>query len=911
MKPNFSMPIIAAGSNYATIASRTTVTPVGNRGLEIKIKDANAAESTIYTALGGGISFFPDPAPATTGSVVIYSWIKDAAGAVSLVADAGSVPPNVPKPGLIVYENIEAQSVRDYVTGRANGMDRAALTEGWKFANTTPTPPIPSDSVMRAHIVDQTMLGKLLIYIVSAGEDIGTAATYTDGLETGSKFNYYWYDTDTQIMANRTADRELSPIPYIEALPGYDGKWANHPLVTKVADLDIPMDFYMKFEVYNPSINNYVSLSYVPVELWDDNGVSDNHLFDQSTFITDGDGKVTISCSNVRGLGTGAINDLYADIYIKVLTAGWTVTGREGETIYLPDEWRSGGPFGQWRAMDGTPGYFPDFRGTRIGTASQPAVYHVGFDYHINFWYNNITQGRGENAVRGMIVEVWSNPLIQDGTLLDTAYTDELGTIHGVFFGADPGTQVGIWNKWELRADATVGLKQTGANLFIASNPATQWLISDLTMPGIFPDGIPTIGRPAYPLMIEAKGDFANPLYVLKIAREINQFWFTMTEGSQFRWDGYEVSYNIYRLNDSGLSWPVGQIWLGENSSWSRETIFHETGHVIMWHMHNVTTLNIAMEFLHGKLKSNHDFPLVTNPVHAVIEGWAEFSGMFGEIHPSSRRGDVETVVLTDGAGHQHRIPLGPPMIDRGYSVEGAFADALFQIFENLVATPALFNNVPVNNGDTRIVLHETYTGDLNSEPGNAWIQNSGLHSRFVQMIWTPFVGTAGILGDAVGTVGVMNTILNYSPNFNIVHLLRAEMNAFNMNVMPAVGSSLGAGTNPGGAATGPAAGGTPFIITGYGFVAPSVAYGSGNTYIGRVVVTFDGIVAQSDVFDDGTITGTTPPRMISGKVSPGIVDVQLLVFVRVPSYTSFTPGVPPPTGWVEKSTLATQWHYT
>jgi hypothetical protein len=124
-----------------------------------------------------------------------------------------------------------------------------------------------------------------------------------------------------------------------------------------------------------------------------------------------------------------------------------------------------------------------------------------------------------------------------------------------------------------------------------------------------------------------------------------------------------------------------------------------------------------------------HDIPLLSNPKHALIEGWAEFmEGLFdGGMPNSAASGTASVYSLPFGSLGSHKDEgaldgLGVPP-NRGESVEGAFANGLWEIC-NAYVIPGAAKVPESRNGN---VLEHA-----------AWITDAGAKSRFMAMYWAP-----------------------------------------------------------------------------------------------------------------------------------------------------------------------------
>ena len=540
-------------------------------------------------------------------------------------------------------------------------------------------------------------------------------------------------------------------------------------------------------------------------------------------------------------------------------------------------------------------------------------TFRVGVDYHFKIDYANQSiksAPKKDFPVPGCIFEVYKENSVPD-ELAHATKVGLNGEVHGLILDVEPQDVLYFVLRFRLDDDPSIGMKSV-----TVSKPAWDFdppvdgqkidgkTVRNAPAHNVARQGLPSFGEPAQPIAITAIDYDAAALYVLKCAREFNQFMHTITATSPNRWTGMDMAYGLVG-SGTGLAWPLGTIWLGPYAMWNRETIYHESGHQVMWKLLDVGDLETLRSIVHEDgIITDHNRRKITTQVTALIEGWAEFLGIFGNVDAATRRPNVEMV--------SYQQQKNPPYFSLdsqkllGEKVEGALAASLFQIMELFAVTPAKYNNgKAVKSSDTFVVLNESANGDLLSVAGNNWISDVSIQSQFAKLFWEPLQLNGGIIPTTSGVTNELaNNIIDYPANAAIAHKLRGQFNAFNIAVVAPEVAGLTDGS--GGLPTGSVSGGTQFKISGSKFALGQEALGSSTVYEGHTVVTFGGIVATTNVADSTTITGTTPRGNATG-----LVDVEVCVYIRVPKTTPIAVGIPAPPGAVEKVKLPVQWQYT
>lgn len=375
--PTFSMPVIEppqAGADpaahYAAVTAATTisVTPVANQGLTIRV--SNQVYRQLFAMAGGLVRFIPegDALPTTggepspgAGSLVLDTWIIDIN---RLKRNRGGLPPGVPPMTSVLYLNVKPDTVRtalEPIVRDADAMSDPALLGGWDLDPSY----TPDRTEMEDRYLDRFLLGDTLIF-VPGGTPLGDAGlSDPDNADSDIEFTLRFTDG---------ARNDLSPVLHLRSMPTYGGsQWTGHPLIDAVANIPVPVNIYLRFEVWNETSLAFEPLpAGVSVDLMDYDDIDDDRLM---TAETDDHGRVQFS-SSLQALADADPDDDETDIYFLVHTNGITHAGHT-----LPDEWSTKG----WRAANGNPGYYEDFVGTQLGDADHPLVFRIGLDFHARF----------------------------------------------------------------------------------------------------------------------------------------------------------------------------------------------------------------------------------------------------------------------------------------------------------------------------------------------------------------------------------------------------------------------------------------------------------------------------------------------------------------------------------------------
>jgi hypothetical protein len=410
------MPVIApapegakAAAHYAAVLAATSVTatPTEYSGLEVAV--SNPAFGGLFAMTGGLVTFIPPGKPLPTlgqepspgaGSLHLQTWAAD----IAFMSDKKKFP-GVPPLFQVLYLNVRPDTVRTALGPWVRSLSEPALKAAWDSS----VPYTPNLTQLQENYLDRIVRGDWSV-LVRAGTPIGEAG-YRDPSNPAAGCAFTLRSTDS-------AGSDLSPLLHVRGMPSLDpARWTGHPLIAQVANVVVPVDIHLQFEVWE-SGDVYRSLpAGVPVELVDyDPVLADDVL---ATELTDSQGRVHFTISNLPALG-----EQQPDLYFRVRTQGMQHAGHT-----LPDQWSTKG----WNATDRSPGYYAAFAGTRLGNTSTPLVFRIGFDFHARLVYalgakvplaqklagTSISVTKGAATVQGSTSALGDNRLV--GMTLRTA----------------------------------------------------------------------------------------------------------------------------------------------------------------------------------------------------------------------------------------------------------------------------------------------------------------------------------------------------------------------------------------------------------------------------------------------------------------------------------------------------------
>ncbi len=246
-----------------------------------------------------------------------------------------------------------------------------------------------------------------------------------------------------------------------------------------------------------------------------------------------------------------------------------------------------------------------------------------------------------------------------------------------------------------------------------------------------------------------------------------------------------------------------------------------------MWKEAGISGIGIVNFVVSCRLELIHYTSRLSNPTHALIEGWAEF--MEGIFENGSTPYSVRDVY---DSNDKLVGPLGPPPINRGESVEGAFANGLWEIF---------YHSYVVQSAG-RPPISESRNGDVSVTA--PWIKDPDVKRRFKGMIWDPLKDLKGKKDPT--TADFLAKMKSMHPSE--WHRFAYTLNQYNMAITPVSITSV----SP---TTGPRSGGQTVTISGAEFVEL------------KTKVKIGGTEALVRVVDNNTLTCITPRRQLGEKL--------------------------------------------
>lgn len=583
------------------------------------------------------------------------------------------------------------------------------------------------------------------------------------------------------------------------------------------------ISIFLKFEVWDTNTKVFVPLpAGVDVDIVQHRALLSNVTL--ATGQTDAQGQVFF---NQATLGQGT-----PDIFFLVHT-----NSRAHAHTTLPPEWSTKG----WKATDGNPGFVPNYNGAPIGSPpSSPRVFRVGLDFHARIMFLNGKTTAKDPIAKGIEVDLQFGSA---GSLpAATVLSDVNGEIHGLRFDVKPDDDFSLTVHFEM-TDASMNLPRTMVN----DPSAWNTILGDADGKIIPINGNPSIDTQTSPTVFLASDpDRANSLYMLKVLREWSVFLFQMTGGPRAlpgAWKGVSdlLLFNtvilpvvILPAKATSFSFPVGQVHMHVKQHFLQDKLAHELTHQNLWKEADLGNLILSYELfvLGGNLLLSHQPDLKANPEHALIEGWSQLmEAIF------SKRGTPPYSVGTIHDSDRKRFPLGPPPPGQGESVEGAFADALWAIFQKHVVPPGIDPHVP-----------ETTSGDILATTAGAYLRDVGTQDRYLSMIYRPMQDLKPLTTPT--TTAMIANIKRRNPaDWAKLH---AEFQGFNLAMdTPTITSVTPAGGNP--------VGGNTVTIAGSEFTLNTTTVAIGGNAAAPVTVT-----------NDGTLTAKVP----AGALGPADVVV-------------------------------------
>ncbi|MBK9477678.1 MAG: hypothetical protein IPO70_11125 [Bacteroidetes bacterium] len=817
--PEYFMPVIPppVSGPYGTY----TVTPDSldpsdlNAGLKFTISPpSGATKHDNYLMVDGSITFvratydFPIYLGVLGGETADFNSIIIHINPVSSDVLKKHLPPGVPPAEYIIIENINESDFTTDLTNHLTAVANAAspinspfessqflkyLDIYWKESqgNTTGT------------IADKINL--IVDNVLSSDSQVACRA----GLKLGSIINNVAGNAEFNIRMIESAGVELiTPIAYLknmDLLPDATkgARWTSHPLKAALSGYATPLDIYLKFEIWNPlSVDDPSEPEYVPIDAGCEVQLMD---YDQGTPVqvdsslyTDSNGNVTFSFNPLPPGSSDPFPDLFFVIVSPESSKYSTYNSAHSPGITLPSEWSTKAANGtdNWLSVDGTPGYFENFSGFKLGKVAARLTYRIGVDFHLKLQYKVPFKPAAQVLPPCIKVE-----LLSDSTLYETCLTNTNGEVHGINFTINPNEDL-YYRVYFETEDSEIHLKKTRI-LFIMQQATSQfwntkndgdckihYLLNRQT--SLNSPNSSERNKPDIMLFTKDVNNYA--FYFLKIVREIHYFLNYFTNGS---WLGIDVDLFLSHIFDflpgiTATSYPKGTIqFSSKKDNWDRGTIVHEYFHQVMWEVANYSNTSIATQFAWDTIADfdfSHYFNGVSTESRALTEGWSgAFANIFGDFSLYlTNKGEAyyELNLLTNATQLDPETPLLNP--DRGYFVEGAVANALTYIFWDHVVGDDYIEIGPSNTLTTNKKIIESNNGNIIDK--NPWLpQDSTTKSiivnRFQNYFWNPLTDlTSYSLPDSFNLIDKIK-VRNSATANNVWHILRADFLLWNISI--------------------------------------------------------------------------------------------------------------------------------
>ena len=438
----------------------------------------------------------------------------------------------------------------------------------------------------------------------------------------------------------RLYDTQREPLHPALVLPDFDDAnpaLVGHPLLAALESIDIDVQIFVEFRYFavdnqGPTKGAIAPLAGVTVAVHDD-VLGD--VLDSGT--TDADGRASFFISNWDWVGT-------ADLFFKVSIPYPEAILRQHErNARWHGEWATlQRPLSGIRvipALDGTPGYLPDYTGWSLGSASAPLVFYLGTPVMLDVTYLTDT-GAYRPVPRGTVVELGrrSDVLMESFTPLETFYADADGAIRGTSFELPYGEELEVRLPLALAededADFVDGIELPKVVTIVNPPP---WLSKDRSPTNLYWAAFdpPALGDPAAPLALRVghtpDDEVAATLYLLKCVRDTHLWLHEMTGGEWKGIEGCFVHLNATWVTDvveyvasmTSMNPPHLGVILHERDKWDRATCVHEFAHGLMWGTADIGLTDFACAIVTSEY-GNHYVWSELSDFAAMVEGWAD-----------------------------------------------------------------------------------------------------------------------------------------------------------------------------------------------------------------------------------------------------------------------------------------------
>lgn len=777
----------------------------GQQGLAFTITSTNPNQVfSNLVPLDGNIFFvkqgtnFPSPLGILSNTIASTNTLCIQPSPISTMVLKQRFPYGIPPPELILIENIDEISfnldLTLHINNIINGIDSwqnnrssfnaqsltKLINSYWKDSQGT-DPILVLLNIKVLHFIDGIKNGSIR-FSTRAGLKLGS---FNKNSNNATEFSLKFFETGLIDY--------LSPISFLrsmELLPTEnEGKiWTGHPIIQSISSFIVPLDIYLKFEIWNPlSVDDDSEPEYIPIDAG-----CEVKLMNYDVLLTSSQNELAVATSNANGqvifnfssLPTPTTTSPYPNLYFFILNPACTKINQfnlSNEPILLPNEWstKADNSTDYWLSVDSTPGYLNNFKGFKLGNTDNPLTFRVGVDFHLKLEYlftEKVTPFKKHVYPSIPLLKI---DLRAFALIYKTVYTNNKGEVHTLLFNLKPKDELFFDILFETEDINNLNLKKTVINDSILH---TQYVWRSKNNDESLIHYIDNVKTTLNDTSSEERNKpkrilFFNEItvtsfYVLKIIREIHSFLNYFTNGN---WEGQEVTINLYHISEelTPTSFPVGLIWLTRKTkSYTRATIVHEYFHQIMWKVSDYSNVSIGLQFLWDGIKDHNFFhspQSLSNTTRALTEGWSYamesiFENKSLELDLIEFE-EIESNIITGSLDPKNQIDL-----NKGFESEGAFGNCLYFIFWHLV----------INNQAVDQAIIESENGDISKS--NSWMTDSAqsmISTSFLSLIWNPLIQLKTINIKTTSTL--FSIIINSNPN--IKHKLLGEMYRWNLMI--------------------------------------------------------------------------------------------------------------------------------
>ena len=454
-------------------------------------------------------------------------------------------------------------------------------------------------------------------------------------------------DAASYRLVVRLYDIDSEPLHPAIALPAFgdaNPDLVGHPLLGLVGDVDVDIQIFVQFQYFAVDNEGATKGRLAPLAgalvSVRDAAIPGGTLQAQTA---DVDGRATFYVSSWDWFGTA---DIYFSVFIPRAKAVLRQHGRVERWDGTWTTFREGliGGVPSVPAVDGSPGYLPDYAGWSIGTASRPLVFYLGTPVMLTVAYGTRGLAAWRPVPRGTVVELGhrTGSDAEPFTVDERFYADEDGEVWGTAFELAHGEDLEIRLPLQIAEDANAGFVDSIELPSVATlfHPG-PWLSKDRDPTNLFWAAFnkPILGDAAAPLALRVDhtpdDEVAATLFLLKCVRDTHLWLHEMTGGE---WKGIEGCW--VHLNDTwvtnvidylaaighghmtSMNPPQLGVILHARDKWDRDTCVHEIAHGLMWGTAAIDLATFACAIVTSQY-GNHSPWRELSDFAAMVEGWA------------------------------------------------------------------------------------------------------------------------------------------------------------------------------------------------------------------------------------------------------------------------------------------------